>query len=1126
MKLFLNRIDNYAINKIKIAIGWWLLLSFIACKKVPTPLFERISPEHSGVHFVNHVKNDEQFNIFSYRNFYNGGGVAIGDINGDGLPDLYLTANMGSNKLYLNKGNFQFEDITDKAGVGSEEYWSTGVSLVDINQDGLLDIYVCNAGYSKDMEAPRNQLYINNGDLTFTEMAAAYGLDDPGYTTHAAFFDYDGDGLLDCYILNNSFIPVNTLNYSNKRELRADDWPVRDFLKGGGDKLLRNTGEGFVDVSESAGIYGSLIGFGLGVTVGDINNDGWPDIYVSNDFFERDYLYLNLGDGTFDEVLTEYMQHISLSSMGADMADINNDGWADIFVTDMLPYDEYRLKTTTDFEKYDVYQLKQRQGFYHQFAHNTLQLNNWGQNFKEISFHAGVAATDWSWGALMFDADGDGLQDILVCNGIYHDVIDQDFIDFFANDVIQRMVFSGKKEAVDSIIQKMPSVPLQNFLFKNLGGAKFENMADQWGLKELTHSNGAAYGDLNGDGSPDLVINNVNQPVLIYQNKASSHHEYKYLTFQLEGDEKNKFAIGSKVIVHINGEKLVRELIPNRGFQSSVDLSLHIGLTGKSHPDSVQVIWHDRTYSVFFPDTLNKKYIIQYEKTERKPFTLTLKNDESVLFNEIPAPFEPHREDAHVDFDYERNILMKLSEEGPCMVSADINGNGMDDLIIGGARGHRTQVWLQQKDGSFLRTEAGELTGQPEFEDTAITAFDANGDGQIDIFIGSGGNFQLPDTREMQDRLYLNNGDGTFSLKTDAFPLNGMNTSVAIPFDFNDDGLIDLFVGSRSAPYQYGVPPRSYMYINDGSGNFKDATLDIAPVLSQAGMICDAIMTTLFDEEFPQLVVVGEWFAPIILSYNGTKWAPRQIDALKNLKGWWYSVAASDLTGNGKMDLILGNRGTNGYLGSKDDLPVRLFIHDFSENGTLDKIITRQVNGRDVPAIMKKDLTISLPGLKKETLTHHQFATRDVKELFGDDKVKKAFMKEVNFLESIVLLNDGNGIYKIVPLPLEAQLSSVYSIATTDIDEDGLPDLILGGNHYGYPPQFSRLDSNFGTALINKGEGQFSYSPTFKSGMYIRGQVRSILTMKIAEQNCLLFGINNDRFRWFKVSNNYQKRLQ
>ena len=587
---------------------------FFSCRsKNEKTLFTLI--KNSSLEFNNALKDRDDFNIFTYRNFYNGGGVAIGDINNDGLPDVLMTANMGANKLFLNKGNFKFEDISVKAGIEEKDKWNTGVVMVDINHDGWLDIYICNAGIDKWKNQQSNSLFINNRDLTFTEKAKEYGLDEGGYTTHAAFFDYDLDGDLDCYILNNSFLPVNTLNYSNKRELRAKDWPVEDFVKGGGDKLLRNDNGKFTDISEEANIYGSLIGFGLGVTVGDVNGDLYPDMYISNDFFERDYLYINQQNGTFKEDLESWIEHTSLASMGADLADINNDAYPDIFTTDMLPEDEYRLKTTSSFEGYDVFQLKLNQGFYNQYQQNALQVNNRNGKFMETAYYSGVSGTDWSWGALIFDADNDGLNDLYVANGIYKDVIDQDFIDFFANEVYQKMAISGRKEEVQKIIDSMPSVPILNKAYKNLGNLKFSDEGTNWGFTTPSFSNGAAYGDLDNDGDLDMIVNNVNMPSFVYKNNSSETSANKFIGFHLKGTGANTFAVGSTIKIFCGQEIISREVIPSRGFQSSIDYKIIAGL-GNRTVDSVTITWPNRTILQIEKPEINKIHTIQQSGKE------------------------------------------------------------------------------------------------------------------------------------------------------------------------------------------------------------------------------------------------------------------------------------------------------------------------------------------------------------------------------------------------------------------------------------------------------------------------------------------------------------------------------
>ncbi|MFZ1751504.1 MAG: VCBS repeat-containing protein, partial [Saprospiraceae bacterium] len=787
-------------------------------EKKDSTIFEKMDAKTTGIEFENTVNNLHDFNIFGYRNFYNGGGVAIGDIDNDGFQDILFTSNMGENQLYLNQGNFTFKDITAKAGVADVNKWSTGAAMVDINNDGWIDIYICNAGVRQDSDA-KNTLYINNGDQTFTESAAAYGLDEDGYTTHAAFFDYDQDGDLDVYILNNSFIPVNTLNYSNKRDLRAKDWPVRDFLKGGGDKLFRNDNGKFTDVSEKAGIYGSLIGFGLGVTVGDVNGDLFPDIYVSNDFFERDYLYINKGDGSFSEELESRVGHTSMSSMGADLADINNDGSPELFVTDMLPDSETRLKTTSSFDNINVKNLMTQNGFYNQYMQNSLQLNDGGGNFKEMAFHSGVAASDWSWGALMFDVDQDMNTDIFVCNGIYHDVTDQDFIDFFANDIIQKMVLTGEKEQLDSVINRMPSNAIQNFAFRNRGDCTFENVSDSWGLKEKTFSNGAAYADLDNDGDLDLVINNVNQKALVYKNNSREMNDNNFIGFGLKGDTPNVNMVGTVALAYTGNKILRRDCMPNRGFQSSVDMRLNFGLGKESKVDSVVLIWPDRTKITLTNPTINTYHNIN--KRDGLNIPSIVNGIKSNMFTEVYNDFDKHEEEDFNDFYYERNVPVMLSKEGPKMSVGNFNNDEFDDLYICGAAGQEGQLYIGTPTG-FMKKKLDIFKQFVNWEDTEALFFDANGDGYDDLFVGSGGNNGPPGSIEKQDRLYINTKNGNFQIDYRSFPLNGMNTSKAVALDYDKDGDMDLFVASRSYPGEYGMTAQNFLYQNLGKGMFTE----------------------------------------------------------------------------------------------------------------------------------------------------------------------------------------------------------------------------------------------------------------------------------------------------------------
>lgn len=1088
-----------AVSKIVLSFLLFVFLFVTGCGKQQKekPLFSL--QEKTGIEFVNTIQNSPDFNIFSYRNFYNGGGVAIGDINNDGLADIFFTANMGANKLYLNKGDWKFDDISVKAGFVDKKDWSTGVVFVDINHDGWLDIFVCNAGYV-DGKKPKCQLFINNKDLTFTDKAAEYGLtNEGGYTTHAAFFDYDADGDLDCFIINNSFIPVNTLNYANKRGLRAPDWPVAEFLKGGGDHLLRNDNGKFTDVSKEAGIYGSLISFGLGVTVGDVNGDHYPDIYVSNDFFERDYLYINQKDGTFKDEIEEWAQHLSHSSMGADMADINNDGYPDIFTTDMLPDDDYRLKTTTTFDNIDVQRLKQKSGFYYQYTQNTLQINNQDGKFMETAFYSGVAASDWSWGGLIFDADNDGLSDIFVCNGIYNDVTNQDFIDFFANDVIQKMVTTGKRDQFDEVVAKMPSIPIPNKFYHNKGNIQFDEKAVSSGLGQPSFSNGSAYGDLDNDGDLDLVVNNVNEESFVYRNQSREQNANNYIGIRLKGSAKNTFAVGAVIKLFQGAQVISRELIPSRGFESSVDYKQIIGL-GKGIVDSMTICWPDKKITKLIRPEINKVHEIAYvqELVSNGPDTKI----PDVLFSiESSLVFDKHREDEYIDFYTERNIPLMLSREGPHADTADVNGDGLMDIFIGGAANQPGQLYLQAASG-FKRSAIKAFEKDKDFEDVAVLFFDADGDGDKDLFVGSGGNMQPAGSYLLQHRLYKNDGKGNFELAAKAFPDYTMNAAVAKAADIDNDGDLDVFVGSRSVPQNYGVAPESYLYKNNGKGQFT-----IAEKMNP-GMVTDAVFADIEGDDTKELIVVGEWMEPKVFSLSNGKSVEIKT-SLSEMKGWWQSIAVTDIDGDNLNDLVLGNIGENCYLQPSAVSPVKLWINDFDGNGTADKIITRTVNRRDVPVFMKRDLTDQMPGLKKQNLKFEEYAKRSVQELFSDILIKKASVYNFNYNASCLAINKGKGNFEIKKLPPFTQLSSINAILITDINTDGKKDLILGGNLFYFQPQFSRLDASYGHVLINKGKAEWELVMPQKSGIEVRGEVKSIVCFQSKERKQVLF-LQND----------------
>ena len=1087
----------------KIFFYFLIISGFISCNsKKENTLFELLPSSKTNVYFQNNLEYTEELNPYTYRNFYNGGGVGIGDFNNDSLQDIFFTGNLVSNKLYLNKGNFEFEDITDKSGLNSKDIWSTGVSVVDINHDGFLDIYVCKSG-PPGGERRNNELFINNGDLTFTESSKAYGLDNEGLSTHAAFFDFDNDGDLDCYLLNNTIKSIG-IGLDMVKDLRKID-------SNQGNKLLRNDNGFFVDISKEAGIYTSDIGFGLGVTIGDINLDGWSDMFISNDFFEKDYLYINNQNGTFSELLEDYLNEISMGSMGADMADLNNDGFSEIFVTEMLPDRHDRRVSKAVFDSWDKYQFSLNQGYFHQFNRNALQLNNQNNSFSEISRITGLDATDWSWGALIFDMDNDGNKDVFVANGIYKDLLDQDYVNFLANPSIISNMIKSEKEPVKKLIDMIPSEPLTNFAFKNLGSLKFDNVSEEFGFDNKTFSNGSAYGDFDNDGDLDLVINNVNMLSNIYENKSSNN----WISFSFDSSSKNKFGVGNKIFLYTKNGLQFQELSPMRGFQSSVDYRLNFGIGNISNVDSVKIVWNNNQESTLQNLKINSHHLIKEDNMIKSHNKNTINKQKQILSQSMSNIDYTHIENNFVDFDRERLLFKMNSSEGPCLCAADFNQDGLDDIFIGSAKNQVSKIYYQIKKGEF-KEYSEPFENDLLSEDVNCVVDDFDGDGRIDLIVASGGSEFSNFSPELRDRLYLNNGYMNFQKLDNSFAsiLTFESTSTISSDDIDNDGDKDLFVGTRLNPGSYGTQTKNFILINNGKGIFSDATSQYLGNDKIMKMVTDSEFIDIDNDGKNELVVVGEWM-PILVFKNLNNKFLNISDSLglSKTNGLYNEVHCLDINNDGFNDIIIGNYGLNSMFKASVDKPLTLYVNDFDKNGRTEQILGMYYDDNLYPIVQLKDLWMQLPYLKKEYLKFENYKNKKMNELLDKSAMKNTKILEVYNLASLILQNESGIKFQIDTLPFMAQISPIYSILSDDLNNDGYNDIILGGNLSEIKPEFGPSKASYSSLFIGNKDSKFEYITSNKSGIFIDGDLRDLVKMKINKKDSYIFALNNSKIK-------------
>ena len=1092
-------------------------LSLIGCSSQPDTKFELLTEEQTGIDFRNDLTSTRDFNIVNYMYFYDGAGVAAGDVNNDGLTDLFFVGNEVPNRLYLNRGDFNFEDVTESAGIVDDSTaWSTGVTMADVTGNGFLDIYVSRVNYLNKSGA--NQFFVNNGDGTFTERAEEFGIDFEGYSTQAVFFDYNNSGRLDLFILNQSF--HSERSYGQADLLRAEMDPKA------GDRLFRNDGGTFTDVTEEAGIYSSSLGYGLGVAVSDIDLDGDPDIYVGNDFHEKDYLYMNNGDGTFTESLYDFIGHTSNASMGNDIADVTNDGYPEIISLDMMPDNHESFLSSGGPDLVVVEETKLNFGFGNKNARNTMQihrgLNPGGEPFfSEMAFTLGIARTDWSWASLLADYDNSGTKDLYVTNGMVHRPNDLDYIRMVGNF---RDRSSGDRTSVEEFesIQYMPTIFTANYMYRNDGDLTFEDATNEWGFSQPSYSSGAVYADLDNNGMLDIVVSNVNQPPFIYKNTALQDSTSNYLKVKLNGSKTNKTGIGSKVIGFAGDRKFYVEQMPTRGFQSSVDPLLHLGLGEIRSLDSLLVIWPDGKYQTMSDVEVNRQVDLSYADADGSfQYDRLHRNYDSAMFtgvSDILPPGLGHAENEYSDFSQEPLIPYFLSSEGPAVAVGDVTGNGLDDIYIGSAHREAAKLYLQNEAGQFSLSSGELFEAEALYEDVHAIFFDATGDGSLDLYVVSGGGQLFQSGVAHRDRLYINDGSGEFTKSADGLPDLQVNGSVAAASDFDGDGDMDLFVGGRSKPWNYGQSPQHAILQNDGSGKFTDATSELAPGFENIGMITDAVWTDYTGDGAPDLVVTGEWMPVSVFKNVGGSFENITTElGLDQLSGMWQSVSAADLDDNGTPDLIAGNFGTNSRMKASESQPLSLIIKDFNDNGYTSGLVTIQSDGKEKPFEQLDELIQEFPRLVQNINSYEDFSGRSVTELFGSGALNDAKRVQATDLRSVAILNQGSNPAEIVPLPVDAQSFPVKSIQVIE-GSNGAKELLLVGNHYGVKPSYGgRQDAGYGLHLTYTADRGFTVKNHQESGFYAVGDSRTIHPVRIGDETYFLVGINNRKAELFQM---------